>query len=128
MRDPIPFDDLEQDSFLSAKTRLGEPTVRIALLEQDLFEKVSRLAQIEHGKRLALVRETALARAVLRQSVSVRKKQLAGFVSDERVLEGRRRLDWVWIYPAQAGVYTAPNGKQIIFDRELGVLIKDSEK
>ena len=84
--------------------------------------------QIEHGKRLALVRETALARAVLRQSVSVRKKQLAGFVSDERVLEGRRRLDWVWIYPAQAGAYTAPNGKQIIFDRELGVLIKDSEK
>lgn len=128
VRDPIPFDDLEQDSFLSAKTRLGEPTVRIALLEQDLFEKVSQLAQTEHGKRVAPVRETALARAVLRQSVSVRKKRLAGFVSDESMLEGRGRLDWVRIYPAQDGVYTAPDGKQIVFDRELGVLIKDGEK
>ena len=36
VREQLDFDDLEQDSFLSAKSRIGEPSERIALLEDDL--------------------------------------------------------------------------------------------
>lgn len=40
----------------------------------------------------------------------------------------RKLLDMVRIYPAEGGCYTAPDGKQIVFDRELGVLLKDGER
>ena len=74
------------------------------------------------------VTDKALARKVLQQSVSVRKKTLQGYPHDQSVLEGRKLLDMVKIYPMEGGCYTAPDGKQIIFDPELGVLWKDGEK
>lgn len=76
----------------------------------------------------APVRDKALARAVLKQSVSIRKKLLQAYPSDSSVIQGRKLLDMVRIYPAEEGCYTAPDGKQIVFDRELGVLLKDGER
>ena len=67
------FDDLERDSFLFAKTRLGEPSVRIALLEAELYARVRQCAVWEKETLCAPVRDKALARAVLKQSVSIRK-------------------------------------------------------
>lgn len=122
------FDDLERDSFLFAKTRLGEPSVRIALLEAELYARVRQCAAWESGTLCAPVRDKALARAVLKQSVSIRKKLLQAYPSDSSVIQGRKLLDMVRIYPAEGGCYTAPDGKQIVFDRELGVLLKDGER
>ena len=122
------FDDLERDSFLSAKTRLGEPSVRIALLEAELYARVRQCATRDKEALCAPVRDKTLARAVLEQSVSIRKKLLKDYQSDLSVIEGRKLLDMVRIYPAEGGCYTAPDGKQIVFDRELGVLMMDGEK
>lgn len=122
------FDDLERGSFLSAKTRLGEPSIRIALLEAELYARVRQCAVRKRETLCAPVNDKALARAVLQQSVSIREKLLQGYLSDLSVMEGRKLLDMVRIYPAEKGRYTAPDGKQIVFDRELGVLLKDGEK
>lgn len=122
------FDDLERDSFLFAKTRLGEPSVRIALLEAELYARVRQCAVWEKETLCAPMRDKALARAVLKQSVSIRKKLLQAYPSDSSVIQGRKLLDMVRIYPAEGGCYTAPDGKQIVFDRELGVLLKDGER
>lgn len=121
IRDEINFDDLERDGFLSAKTRLGEPTVRIALLEIDLFSQIEQLVQQRQNERYVSVVNKALAQKVLEQSVSVRKKKLQGFqgICGECLLEGVR------IFPAENGVYTAPDGRMICFDPLLGVLWKD---
>lgn len=122
------FDDLERDSFLSAKTRLGEASARIALLEPELYARVRQCAECNKDGLYVPVTDKALARKVLQQSVSVRKKTLQGYPHDQSVLEGRKLLDMVKIYPMEGGCYTAPDGKQIIFDPELGVLWKDGEK
>lgn len=119
--DQIVFDDLERDGFLSAKTRLGEPTERIALVEMDLFRQIEQLAEQRQDRRYAPVVSKTLAREVLEQSVSARKKNLQGFqgICGERLLEGVR------IFPAEQGVYTAPDGRMICFDPLLGLIWKD---
>lgn len=127
-KEQLLFDDLERDSFLSAKTRIGEPSIRIALLEPELYERVRQCATRERETLCAPVRDKTLARTVLKQSVSIRKKLLQNYQSDLSVIEGRKLLDMVRIYPAEGGCYTAPDGKRIVFDRELGVLLKDGEK
>lgn len=43
IRNQIDFDDLESSGFLSAKTRLGEPVERIALLEKELYARIEAL-------------------------------------------------------------------------------------
>ena len=123
VKEQLVFDDLERDSFLSAKTRLGEPTVRIALLERELYDCVQQCVMQENGVRYAPVRDKALARAVLRQSVSLRKKLLQAYPSDVSVIEGCKLLERVRIYPANGGIYTAPDGRQILFDPEFGVIL-----
>ena len=121
IRESINLDDLERDSFLSAKTRLGEPTVRIALLEADLFTQIEKLVQQRQNENYAPVVSKTLARKVLEQSVSVNKKKLQGFQG----IYGERLLEEVRIFPAEKGVYTAPDGRMICFDPLLGVLWKD---
>ena len=121
------FDDLERDSFLSAKTRLSEPAVRIALLEAELYERVKQYAVREKDGLYAPISEKELARAVLKQSVSIRKKRIQGYLSDLSVIEGRKLLSQIKIFPAEGGCYRAPDGKEIIFDHELGVLLKEGE-
>lgn len=122
IRDHLDFDDLEQDSFLSAKTRMGEPSERIALLEGDLYQQVEKRIQTRQGIPYAPVVERELARKVLEQSVSVRKKRLAGFQG----IHGERLLEGVQIFKAKQGTYTAPDGRMICFDPALGVLWKEA--
>lgn len=121
LQDPIDFDDLEQNSYLSAKTRLGEPSRRIALLEPELYEKLSVLAEEIEGRRCVRMRSRNLAREVLRQSVSIREKRLSGF---EPGIYGKGLLEGTDIFPAERGVYQAPDGRSILFDPEFGVLLK----
>lgn len=123
IRRQIDFDDLESSSFLSAKTRLGEPAERIALLEADLYAQIEGLTVWKRDRRYAPVSNKLLARRVLEQSVSVPQKRIRGLQG----IRGERLLDGVEIFPVEAGTYTAPDGRTIWFDPILGVLWKGGE-
>lgn len=69
------FDDLEGQSYLSAKTRLSDPTIRVALLENDLLSQLKQTCVDD----TAHVKSKWLAQAVLGQSVSVREKKYQKF-------------------------------------------------
>lgn len=126
----IQFDDLESSSYLSAKTRLGEPTVRIALLLPEQFEYFHKRCQ-RNGSKLVLSdvsREEA--REIIKASVSVRTKLLRP--GDGEVLLGRRLLEGVDLYPGTMDTngsvyYTQTDGSRIIIDRDLGVVFKDGD-
>lgn len=66
----VEFDDLEQQSYLSAQTRLSPPTVRIALLSQALYDALLE----KRVANMVPVTDLELARAILKRSVSVSKK------------------------------------------------------
>ena len=70
LAEPADFDDLEQQSYLSAKTRLSEPNVRIALMDETEYERLLALSQ---DGMLAL-RNPQEAEKVMDCSVSIRKK------------------------------------------------------
>ena len=124
----IQFDDLESSSYLSAKTRLGEPTVRIALLQPEQFDVFRNKSQ-RLGDRLYLSDVTREeAREILKASVSVRAKLLRHGAED--ILFGRRLLEGVEIYPAAVDEngnmrYTQADGSRIAADSELGIFFEE---
>lgn len=121
------FDDSETDSFLSVKTRLGEPSVRIALLESNLYCRIQSLGTEKDGCVVAAVTSRNLARKVLEESASVQKRRLSKIESGDKTIKGDKLLANVLIYPSECGIFRASNGGSIIFDHELGVVIKDGE-
>lgn len=64
------FDDLEQQSYFSAQTRLSPPTVRISLLSQLLYDA---LLEKRVGDMVP-VTDVELARTILKRSVAIRKR------------------------------------------------------
>lgn len=70
LTDSVEFDDLEQQSYLSAQTRLSPPSVRVALLDRELYDGL-RARQMK-GK--VPVTDLELARKILLRSVSISKK------------------------------------------------------
>ena len=64
------FDDLEQQSYFSAQTRLSPPTVRISLLSQSLYDA---LLEKRVGDMVP-VTDVELARTILKRSVAIRKR------------------------------------------------------
>lgn len=124
--DPV-FNDEEENSYLSVKTRLGEPSVRIALVEASLYQKLLNFTVRKDGKQFAPVTNRKLAQEVLSSSVSVSEKRIKGKVSDLLYIKGDKLLAGVEILPAKEGGYRDPAGLEIHFDPELGVIIKDGE-
>lgn len=118
------FDDLEQSGFLSAKTRLSEPTVRIALIESDQFKQVQKNSLVIEGKRHVFVSDKVLARLVLMKSVAVREKRLRPYAKEQEILVGRWLLQGVLIFKASNGRYESQDGKKIIFDDLLGLCME----
>ncbi len=111
------FDDSEKRSFLSAKTRLTEPTRRIAIVPGELFGK------IKNEQRISGV----LAQQVFLYSVSVREQQIEPYfkdMEDAGMLEGTGLLKYMLIFPGKDGMVHI--GKDTIFDlnRELGFFIQ----
>lgn len=121
------FDDGETDSFLSVKTRLGEPSVRIALLEPDLYARIRPQVTERDGEPTAVVGSRALAQKVLEQSVSVQRRRLQKIEAGHQVIKGEKLLTNVMLYPSECGIFKADNGGSIAFDRELGVVIKEGD-
>ncbi len=114
------FDDSEKRSFLSAKTRLAEPTRRIAIVPEALFERIKNTKIIV----------SKLAQKVFLYSVSVREQQIESYFKDMEaagMLEGTGLLKYMLIFPGKDGMVHI--GKETIFDlnKELGFIIQGGE-
>lgn len=114
------FDDDGENKYLTVQTRLGEPTVRLALLEPDLYAQVKQ----HTSDGFAKIRDRKLAEKVLRQSVSVAKRRLNCNESDLSYITGGMLLSGLRIYPAQDGCFEFPGGR-ICFDKKLGLIIEE---
>lgn len=112
------FDDDGENRYLTVQTRLGEPTVRIALLEEELYRRVEAL----DGK----VRNRELAKQVQLQSVSVAERRLKFDKSDLSYIKGDMLLAGVRVYPARNGICELSGGR-ICFDEKLGVMIEEEK-
>ena len=126
----VQFDDLERSGYLSAKTRLGEPPVRISMLPETRYQQFRQRAQMS-GERLTLSHVSKEeAREIWRASVSVRSKLLGQRAAD--VIWGEKLLQGVEIYPEIAGLggelyYHLKNGTKITADPELGVMLEEGD-
>lgn len=118
------FDDEGENKYLKIQTRLGEPSVRIALLEPELFQLVEACVEKD---RVAKVRNKELAKKVQMQSVSVAERRLDFKESDLLYIKGDNLLSGVRVYPAVDGVCQLSGGR-IRFDKELGVMIEEDKE
>ena len=117
------------DSFsLSAKTRLGEPSVRIALLPPEEMERLRPFLKTKDGRKIAAVWDRGIAERVMKQSVSVRISRLGVMQSDYWDINGAILLAGTKIFPTdEQGEARLKNGRVLCFDPELGLLIKEGE-
>ena len=116
----IQFDDLEQSGFLSAKTRLGPPTKRIVLLEEEAFRQLAERAKKVEGIRILDNLSKNEEKDLLKQSVSIQEKKLEGKRSSTEVLYGRKRLEGLLVLRGEQkdGTIFYHNMK---LDHELGI-------
>ena len=116
----IQFDDLEQSGFLSAKTRLGPPTKRIVLLEEEAFCQLAERAKKVEGIRILDNLSKNEEKDLLKQSVSIQEKKLEGKQSSTEVLYGRKRLEGLLVLRGEQedGTIFYHNMK---LDHELGI-------
>lgn len=124
--DPI-FDDAQENSYLSVKTRLGEPNIRVALVEEARYHQLLKCAFIKNGVKMISITDHDLIREILNQSVSINERRINGKVSQNMGLRGDKLLAGLLILSVKEGVYCDPGGLEIHFDTELGVMIKDGE-
>lgn len=119
----IQFDDLEQSGFLSAKTRLGPPTKRIVLLEEEAFRQLAERAKKVEGIRILDNLSKNEEKDLLKQSVSIPEKKLEGKQSSTEVLYGRKRLEGLLVLRGEQkdGTIFYHNMK---LDHELGILFQ----
>lgn len=119
----IQFDDLEQSGFLSAKTRLGPPTKRIVLLEEEAFRQLAERAKKVEGIRILDNLSKNEEKDLLKQSVSIQEKKLEGKQSSTEVLYGRKRLEGLLVLRGEQkdGTIFYHNMK---LDHELGILFQ----
>ena len=116
------------DSYsLTAQTRLGEPSVRIALLTQEELELLRPYIREKNGQQVAAVWKHDVAETVMRQSVSVRISRLGCSKSGLSYIKGDSLLAGTWIFPVEDGACRLPNGKILRFDSDLGFLIEEGE-
>ena len=118
------FDDEGENKYLTVQTRLGEPSVRIALLEPELYHQVEVCVEKD---RIAKVRDKDLARQVQMQSVSVTERRLRFDKSELSYIKGDNLLSGVRVYPAQNGICELRGGR-IRFDEKLGVMIEEDKE
>lgn len=114
------FDDSEKRSFLSAKTRLAEPTRRIAIVPETMFGKIKSESVITRR----------LAQQVFLHSVSVREKVIEPYGKDMEnagMLEGIGLLKGISILSGQDGI--ARIREDVVFDmnKEFGFLIRGGD-
>lgn len=112
------YSDLEDRGYLSAQTRLEKTTVRIALLNEELYARVNALST---KKGEVPVYDRKLAAAVMDHSVAVPAARLQDV---QAPLTGAGLLSHVLLFPLENGAYTDPkNHIHILNDNQMGVSV-----
>ena len=114
------FDD-DENGPVAVQTRLGQPTVRVALLEPDQMEIIRDFLEEREGKMYARIRHKDLARMIQNRSVSLSVKRLK-FSENNPYITGDMLISGTRIYPSESGIYQTNAGK-IEYDNNLGVVI-----
>lgn len=123
----LDYEDGEEAYALSVQTRLGEPTVRIALLPQEALARNGVVIRETNGVRRAEAQGQTAAKWVMKHSLSVSLRRLGAKESNFSYIIGDKLLSGVRIYPSENGSCTLENGKILRIDPELGFLIEDGE-
>lgn len=124
----LDYEDGEDTYALSAKTRLGEPSVKIALLSEDQLTENDVVIREKNGVRIAEAKGQKAAKWVMKNSLSVSVRRLGSNESNNLYITGDKLIAGVRIYPAENGVCRLENGKILHVDPRLGLLIEDGEK
>ncbi len=127
LRDGFLYDDEDDGFLLSAKTRLGEPSVRLALLPPEEMERLRPYLKVKDGASTAPVRDWETAEWVMRKSFSVGIRRLGKDLSDLSYTKGDILLTGVKIMETDHGVLRLPDGRQLRMDPELGLRIEGGE-
>lgn len=72
--DPVFGDDSEND-YLAIKTRLGDASIRVALVEPEIYKMLQSISVSRNGKLYAAVENRSLAKKILANSVSLPRKK-----------------------------------------------------
>ncbi len=110
----------EDTAFLPAKTRLGELSIRLAILPRDVFDEVK-------GKECI---SRSLAKRVLQYSLTVAERKVKflkenTFHQGEKPLLGKGLLCGVWMLAGEGNVCCFDDGHVIRIDDDMGLLIDD---
>lgn len=108
------FEDAD-DSDMRAETRLGEDSVRIALLPDTLYETV------KSGKKLS----HEIANEILSYSMSIRQKRIAPYLND--AIKGNGLLAGLYCFHANGSCVQMADGTGLIMDEKKGFLVKGAE-
>ena len=124
--DPVFGDDGDSD-YLSVKTRLGEASVRVALLEPELYQALRAGAVLKNDRLYAPVTCRSLARKIMENSVSLPARKINGKLSKLLDLNGDKLIAGLKILPGENGVYCDPSGLHISFDPDLGAVLREGD-
>ena len=123
--DPLLYDD--DAGFIAVATRLSEPSIRLALLEESLYKKIEPFLKERKDGIFVEIWQNDLAKEILLQSVSVKKSRLRPAKTDKSYIKGDKLLSGVWIVRITDGICRLENGLMIRNDPELGLIIKEGE-
>lgn len=124
--DPVFGDDSEND-YLAIKTRLGDASIRVALVEPEIYKMLQSISVSRNGKLYAAVENRSLAKKILANSVSLPARKISGKLSDLLDIHGDKLIAGLEILPGESGIYRDPCGTEIRFDPNLGVIISESK-
>ncbi len=110
----------EDTAFLAAKTRLGEASLRLAILPEHLFGDVKERDSISRS----------LAKQVFQYSVAVAERKVtflkeSTFWQGEKPLEGKGLLSGLWMLPGIRGTCRFDDGHLVCLEDEFGLLVDD---
>ena len=132
MRGNLRFDDIEGTSYLSAKTRLGEPSIRVVLLTADAFGAYAKRAVKRDSIYLLSAVSQQEARELMLDSVSVRWENCWGQVPPGKKCWkavafslGFASILQRWMRGAKG--FDVQNETKLILDKALGVIWKRGE-
>lgn len=115
------FDDEESAINENSKTRIGDSSIRIAIIQTDLIKKQK---DIKRPTR-------EFAEEVLKRAVSIRGKEIMGCSNFDPPIEGNGFLKGIWILPSDNKKYSCTldkKNKNIIEDEILGIILEEGYK
>ena len=111
----VDFDDEEKSGYLSAQTRLSEPTVTLSIIDDNLFDQLKTSASDHYIK----VKSKNLARVLMENSTNLRERTLDRLLAEYNIetLRGKLLAEGCVIISNSNGIISA--------DQNIGVIWKE---